>query len=123
MIGVVVYLAVAYFLRAEAEESGGAAIVQIYREDEWYRARPEVEKELSGILLSRDRPAGPAERTALRYTLITEGERIPVYAPLPSQQLDSFIGQPVVVYGKVVNLTDEGFGNELWIGSLRRKKL
>jgi hypothetical protein len=118
MIGGAVYLAFERICWVRAEQGGGPTVVQIYAGTDWYRARPEPEKEMSGMLRARDGPAGPAARPALRYVLVTESEVIPVYAPQPSQ-LPSFVGQKVVIYGKLVNLVNEGFGNELWIGSVR----
>jgi hypothetical protein len=93
---------------------------QIYAETEWYRTRPEPEEQKRGILLERDDPAGPAARASLRYVLTTDKGAIPVYAPQPSPQLAKFVGQAVLAYGKLVDLSREGFGKEFWIGSIQR---
>jgi len=105
---------------AEGGRAEGTTSVEIYAGTDWYRARPEPEEERRGVLRTRDNPAGPASRPALRYALDSGGEVIAVYAPQPSRQLASLAGQVVVVYGKVVDLSNEGFGKELWIGSVRR---
>jgi hypothetical protein len=96
------------------------ALAQIYAGTDWYRARPEPEEQKRGILRERDAPIGPAARVALRYVLITDKDVIPVYAPEPSQRLAMFVGQAVVAYGKLVDLSKEGFGKEFWIGSIQR---
>ena len=97
----------------------GDAMTQIYAGTDWYRARPEPEEQRRGILREHDAPIGPASRVALRYALITDKEAIPVYAPESSPQLALFVGQTVMVHGKLVDLSKEGFGKELWIGSIQ----
>jgi len=63
-------------------------------------------------------PAGPAARTALRYELVTDAESFAVYAPGEGRELEPFIGQQVVARAKLIDLSSEGFGTELWIGSI-----
>ncbi len=100
------------------QERGLAGSMQIHAGADWYRARPEPEERRRGVLRARDVPVGPGARVALRYALVTNGESLAVYAPQPSQELASLVGQPVLVYGKVVDMANEGFGKELWIGSI-----
>jgi hypothetical protein len=94
-------------------------MTQIYAGIDWYRARPELEKQWQGVLRKRDAPVGPATRAALMYVLVTKDSQIRVYAANVEKQLAPFVGRQVLVYGKLVDLTDEGFGQELWIGSMR----
>jgi hypothetical protein len=53
-------------------------------------------------------PAGPNEQ---------EAEMIEVYANA-ERLLDPFVGRPVSVEGKLVDLSDEGYGIELWIAAI-----
>ncbi|MBD0345175.1 MAG: hypothetical protein ICV63_10210 [Coleofasciculus sp. Co-bin14] len=94
-------------------------MTQIYSGSEWYRSRPELEKQWRGVLQKRDAPVGPATRDALKYVLITEDSQLPVYAANVEQQLAPFVGHQVLVNGKLVGLANEGFGQELWIGSIK----
>lgn len=94
------------------------AMTEVFAGMDWYRARPEPEEEYRGTLRRRDVVAGPATRTALRYTLLTETGPFAVYAPDNDQTLEPYVGHPVVVRAKLVNLTAEGFGVELWIGAI-----
>jgi hypothetical protein len=98
----------------------GGTVTQIYAGADWYRARPEPEEARRGLLLERETPTGPATRTGLRYTLVAGEERVPVYAAQAMDQLAAFVGHKVVVDGKLVDLSAEGFGKELWIGSIRK---
>ncbi len=54
----------------------------------------------------------------MRYELVTDVESFPVYAPDHNRELEPFVGRQVVVPAKVVDLSNEGFGTELWIGSI-----
>jgi hypothetical protein len=98
----------------------GGTVTHIYEGAEWYRARPEPEEAWRGVLRERDIPTGPATRTSVRYTLVAGEERIPVYAAQAMDQLAFFVGHEVAVRGKLVDLSAEGFGKELWIGSIRK---
>ena len=95
------------------------AMTQIYGEADWYRARPEPEQQWRGELRERDVIAGPTTRTALIYRLVTTDKEIPVYAANVEQKLALFVGRQVLIYGKLVDLSREGFGQELWIASIR----
>ncbi|MHC4108832.1 MAG: hypothetical protein ACYSTY_12170 [Planctomycetota bacterium] len=90
----------------------------VHAKAEWYIARQEPEQDLRGTLHKRDAPAGPGARLALSYELATEDETIPVYAAGVDEILSMFEGRRVLVRGKLVDLSAEGFGRELWIGSI-----
>jgi hypothetical protein len=98
----------------------GGTMTQIFAGADWYHARPEPEEAWQGVLRKRDTPAGPAARTGLRYTLVAGEESIPVYAAQAMDRLAPFVGNEVVIHGKLVDLSAEGFGKELWIGSIRK---
>jgi hypothetical protein len=95
----------------------------IYARTEWYRARSESEQSWEGVLEERHAPVGPASRSALRYTLVVNGSQFPVYAPDLAQKLAPFVRQRVMVRGKLVDLREEGFEQELWIASIRPMEL
>lgn len=94
------------------------AMTEVYAGAHWYQARPEPEKEWRGVLRERDAVVGPGARSALRYTLITGDRQLPVYAANVERVLAPFVGRQVIAYGKQVDLSEEGFGEELWIGSI-----
>lgn len=92
----------------------------IFGKAEWYIDRPEPEQEWSGVLREREVSAGPASRVAVIYTLVSEDKRLPVYAANVERQLASYVGFPVILRGKLVDLSDEGYEKELWIASIRK---
>jgi hypothetical protein len=51
---------------------------------------------------------------------VTVDNQFPVYAANVASRLAPFVGQKVFIYGKLVDLTNEGFGKELWIGSIQK---
>ena len=97
---------------------GTPPMSEVYGTMDWYQARPEREQMFQGGLQTRDLPVGPAGRTALRYVLMTHTEPLDVYVPEDGGVLERFIGRQVVVRAKLVDLSGEGFGNELWITAI-----
>ena len=98
--------------------------VTIHAETEWYRARSEPEKLWRGVLLKRDTPPGPNSRTALKYSLRTgkdDKDNLAVYAAGAEERLTTFLDREVLVRGKLVDLSAEGQGKELWIASIRNQ--
>ncbi len=71
------------------------------------------------MLRPGDPPRGPAGRAALAYVLEVEGRPIDVYAANVEAVLGRFVDQPVVATGKLVDLSGEGLGEELWLASIR----
>jgi hypothetical protein len=71
------------------------------------------------VLRRRDLPAGPAGRAALAYALEVEGAAVDIYAANVEAPLRSFIDRAIIATGKLVDLSGEGFGNELWLASIR----
>lgn len=95
-------------------------MTEIFARTEWYRARPEPEREWRGVLRDRDVPTGPASRTALSYALITNDQKLhPVYAANVEKQLAPYVGRAVIMRAKLVDLSGEGYGQELWAASIR----
>ena len=93
--------------------------VTIHADETWYRSRPETEREWMGVLQRRDPVEGPGARATLRFSLVTGGADLAVYAAGVVERLEPFVDRHVTVRGKLVDLSDEGFGPELWIGSIR----
>jgi hypothetical protein len=96
-----------------------AAVTEIYAEADWYRERSEPEKEWRGVLREREVKVGPATRTALTYKLVRDDQELPIYAANVAPKLAPFVGRQVLIRGKLVDLSKEGFGRELWIASIR----
>ena len=59
------------------------------------------------------------KRQALSYALELEGRSIDIYAANAEAALGRFAGRPVVAAGKLVDLSGEGLGEELWLASIR----
>ena len=93
-------------------------MTDIFALEDWYRTRPEPEQEWRGILRERDAPISPAGRTALRYTFISGSQQLLVYVANSERQFAPYVDVPVLVRGKLVDLSSEGLGDELWIGSI-----
>jgi len=98
---------------------GEDAATQIYEQAGWYAERPEPEKSWSGVLRRRTPPGGPAGRAALAFALELEDRVLDVYAANVQRLLAPYVGKPVIAVGKLVSLRDEGFGDELWLASMR----
>lgn len=84
----------------------------------WYDERPEPERSVSGVLRARTTSSTPGGRDRLPYRLhLDDGDLIPVYGPGVEDRLARLVDQHVELVGKVVDLSVEGFGRELWVGS------
>jgi hypothetical protein len=94
-------------------------VTDIFAHASWYAERPEPEKRWRGVLRRREPPGGPAGRAALSYVLEVEGRRLDVYSANVEAALAGFVGRTIVAEGKLVDLSGEGFGRELWLASIR----
>jgi len=90
----------------------------VYGSMEWYRERSEPEQLFRGVLESRETPLGPAGRGALIYELTTNAGSLAIYAPGDGKKLKPYVGRQVVVRAKLIDLSSEGFGPELWIACI-----
>jgi hypothetical protein len=95
-------------------------MTEVFAAEAWYRARPEPEQVWQGRLETRPVVVGPASRTALTYTLETKDAPLAVYTGNQAHVFVPYVGHEVVVHGKLVDLHGEGFGQELWIGSIQQ---
>ena len=92
---------------------------KIHEEASWYASRDEPMRAWFGTLKARESLSGPFGRAALDFALVTkEDAELPIYSAGVHQELQRFMDQSVVVCGKLIDLSDEGFGQELWIGSI-----
>ena len=83
----------------------------------WYYERPEEEATFRGVLVALEPVTSPGGRTRLLFELqVSGGFSLPIYGPKFEAALSEHVGREVSVVGKVVDLSDEGFGVELWIG-------
>ena len=60
-------------------------------------------------------PHGPRSRTRSLPTI----KSIIVYAANVEQQLAPYVGRAVILRAKLVDLSGEGYGQELWIATIR----
>jgi len=86
--------------------------------ESWYDDRTEPEQSVSGVLRAAGTPSTPGGRDRLPYRLLVDSELVAVYGPALEGRLDDLVDQHVVLVGKMVDLSDEGFGLELWVRSL-----
>jgi hypothetical protein len=94
-------------------------VLDVYRKQPWYQARPEPEEEFEGTLESMQTVIGPANRPSLAFILRTEGDDLLVYAAGVMDILEPLVVQPLRIRGKTVDFPSEGGTRELWgvIGS------
>ena len=91
-------------------------MTEIYASEPWYRQSVEPEQIWQGVLQEQDVPRGPASRSALLFNLLQENDRLlNIYAANVEEILATFASQEVLIQGKLVDLSQEGFGPELWI--------
>ena len=93
-------------------------VLDVYRKQPWYQARPEPEEEFEGWLESIQTVIGPANRPSLAFILRTEGEDLLVYAAGVTDILEPLVGQPLRIRGKTIDFTSEGGVRELWIAMI-----
>lgn len=91
----------------------------LYADEPWYRQASGETAVVSGRLQRHAPPGGPGGRAALAFALETDGRTLPVYAPGRPAVLESLLGRRVAIEGRRVDLSDEGFGVELWPGRIR----
>jgi hypothetical protein len=91
----------------------------LYKREDWYRVRDEEEKIYNGFLRRLPRVATPNQRD-LNYFLEVNNSLLPLYIPKNEILMDEFVGCRVKIYGKLIDLSSNGFGKELWIGSIEK---
>lgn len=96
-----------------------ASMTKIFADEPWYRDRGEPERTWGGVLAEREVGAGPNSRTALGHVLQVGDRNLPIYTPSLRATLKPFINRRVSVVAKLVDLSREGFGEELWPGWIR----
>lgn len=105
--------------QACARAGEGEAWRPVYADAAWYRERDEPERVWRGTLRPLPPTGSPAGRAALRYELVgAERTRLPVYDPAEHAALRAAAGGSVEIRAKLIDLEDEGFGRELWPGSI-----
>lgn len=95
---------------------GGAGQITIvlHEDASWYLERSEPEEVWEGVLEVLDAVQGPGGRTH-RYMLgMEQAGRLSIYTGNLGDALDDLGRRRVRVTGKLVDLSDEGFGKEIW---------
>jgi hypothetical protein len=92
--------------------------MKVFADERWYLGDPTPESTWKGVLRAKCDPQGPASRPANAFVLFTDRGTLDVYAPLRQEDFASLLGAEIVVQGKLVDLTAEGFGSELWVGQM-----
>jgi hypothetical protein len=91
---------------------------EIHAGSDWYVQRPEPEVVWSGVLVRRDERRGPGSRLGLGFALVAGERELDVYSAGAARLLEPYVGRRVSAAGKLVDLSDEGHGQELWLGSI-----
>ena len=94
----------------------------IYADASWYRDRPEPEAMWEGRLEVREAVIGPGSRLGLHFRLVTREAALDVYAAGVREKFAAFVDRRVVVRAKLIDLASEGFGQELWVASIRLRE-
>ena len=106
--------------RALTGGSGGAhGTVRVFADEAWYQERAEPEQSWQGTLRRRVAEEGPGGRPGLTLSLQTGDQDLSIYAAGVDERLAPFVDARVTIVGKLVDLSGEGFGEELWIGVIR----
>jgi hypothetical protein len=85
----------------------------------WYRERDEPEETFVGVVRERETGPSPMGRTRLRFELERRGgPALPIYGPDAEAAIAGLVGRAVRIRGRVVDLTAEGYGPELWVASV-----
>lgn len=98
--------------------AGRQRMTTIFADEPWYRDRREPEREWRGVLTARAVGQGPNARSALAHALRVDERDLPVYTPSRREVLAPFVNRRVIVTGRLVDLTHEGYGEELWPGAI-----
>lgn len=98
-----------------------SAVVTLHASADWYVAAEAPERPFDGVLRRRDGVVGPGSRSGLSFELVTNQATLSIYEPDEDSVLADFVDATVVVTGKLVDLTSEGFGRELWVGRIHRR--
>jgi hypothetical protein len=101
--------------RAVATEQR-VSMTKIFADEIWYRERREPERDWEGVLAEREMGTGPNTRTAQGHILRADDRSLLVYTPSLRATLKPFVDRRVRVVAKLIDLSDEGFGEELWPG-------
>jgi hypothetical protein len=98
-------------------------LAEVFADERWYRQAAEAEQVWEGVLEPAALVRGPDSRAALSYRLLaTDGRSLPVYAAGAEDRLRLFSAQHVRVRAKLIDLGSEGFGEELWIGTIETQR-
>ena len=93
-------------------------MIPVHGNEDWYRGRSEPERAWAGRLRLMPASVGPNGRSGLSFALETDQGQLPVYAAGAEQLLSPFAQRAVVIRGKLIDLSEEGLGLELWVGSI-----
>jgi hypothetical protein len=99
-------------------------MIDIYHRFNWYCEYDAAEKVWKSISTTIEKTKlGPNIRPSLKYTLVSEeGDQLDIYAANVERVLAQYIRKKVLILGKLVDLSNEGFGQELGIGSIETFK-
>jgi hypothetical protein len=95
-------------------------MTEIFAGTEWYRARSGPEREWRGCAPGSGCACGArlTDRSHVRNSY-QRSKHHPVYAANAGKQLAPYVGREVILRAKLVDLRGEGYGQELWIASIR----
>ncbi len=116
-VGCLLY-GVAVAAHAGAPTIADMATRQLYAQEAFYRQAEPPEQIFIGRLQRHGVTLGPGNRPH-PYQLLWEGGRLEIYAtPSAEKMLAPYVGRQVRIQGKAIDLSGEGYGRELWIGTI-----
>jgi hypothetical protein len=95
--------------------------LQVFANEPFYRQRPETEEVLTGVLQAVPVREGPNTRD-MPFVLLAGKDRLSVYVSgFDQEKLEPYVGHEVEVVGKRIDQREEGYGIEVWIGTIRMR--
>ncbi len=94
--------------------------VRVYADEKFYKTRPEPEESIKGVVETNWQVLGPATRPLPFKLRGQKGEWFIYAVGSPEELLRAFLEKEVEVCAKKVDLSQEGFDLELWIGAIRK---
>ena len=104
---------------SEGRQDVAGETLGIFAGEPFYLEAEPPEQLFTGTLRRRDIVQGPGTRRHA-YRLISADRELDLYATsYAARRLAPWIGRRVRIQGKLIDLSKEGFGLELWVGEIR----
>jgi hypothetical protein len=92
--------------------------IEMYAKKEWFTRHPSSLVSLEGEIRKIDNPLGPNTRGSW-YVFQNDNDTLSIYDPENLIKKDFVKGRKLIISGKIVDLENEGFSKEIWIGYIK----